>query len=229
MEGSVAAEVSRIGYVGVDDVGPYSVAEAFRQGLRDQGCVDGINVQVEYRFSRGRAESYPRLLGEVLALRPAVLVIADSEALPIAKGLSGDVPIVMTVSGDPVRDGFVASLERPGGNITGMTNQARALNDARLGWLQRLAPASRRLAVLWNVSHPGVEDAWERTREAAAARGLEAVSCGIREADELPAAVGAARAAGADALLVLQDRLTTGARHQIVALAAEHALPGVYG
>lgn len=229
MSSGSASRPARIAYVGVGDGGPCPVVRSFQVGLHDHGYVEGENIAVEYRFARGEPERYRALVAELVALSPDVLVVADSQALPIAHQATTTIPIVMTVSGDPVRDGLVASLERPGGNVTGMTNQARGLNAARLALLQRVVPEARRVAVLWNVGHPGVYDAWERTAADAAALGLEAAPLAIADAAELEAAFDRARDAGADALLVLQDRLTTGARHAIVALAAERQVPGAYG
>jgi putative tryptophan/tyrosine transport system substrate-binding protein len=218
-----------VGYLGAGLGGPCPVVASFRRGLRDYGYVEGENIAVEYRFSAFYPERYPTFVDELLALGVDVLVAADSQAIPAAQAATKTVPIVMSVCGDPVGEGFVASLERPGGNITGMTNLATALTRRRLELLLAVTPPSAPVAVLWNAGHKGVHGAWRETEEVAAALGIDLLCLGVRGPEDFEDAFAAARREHAGALLVLQDRLTTFHRREIVERALDARLPGMYG
>ena len=227
---SQPGRIPRIGYVGAGTT-PQScpVVGAFRQGLQEYGLVEGRDVEVEYRLAALQVERYPALIDELVDLGVDVLVVADSVAIPVAKQATSTIPVVMSVVGDPVGEGLVQSLERPGGNLTGMTNLARALTGRRLELLQAVVPALTHVAVLWNDEHPGVQGTWKETERTAAARGLEVVSLAVRRAEDFPRLFATAAREGAQALLVLTDRLTTFHRQWIGALALDYRLPGMYG
>ncbi len=220
----------RIGYIGAGrDPRSCPVVGAFREGLQQYGLVEGRDLDVEYRLAALRLERYPALIDELLRLGVDILVVADSSAIPIAQQATRTVPIVMSVVGDPVAEGLVQSRERPGGNLTGMTNLARALTGERLALLVEIVPGTRRVAVLWNDTHPGVQLTWAEAQTTAAALNLTLVSLPVRQDADIVPALAAGAAAGADSLLVLTDRLTTFHRKWIVTLALEHQLPGMYG
>jgi putative ABC transport system substrate-binding protein len=227
---AVPQRPARIGYIGAGTT-PQScpVVGAFRQGLREYDLVEGRDVEVEYRLAALQAERYPALVDELVGLGVDLLVVADSLAIPIAKAATRAIPIVMSVVSDPVAEGLVESLERPGGNLTGMSNLARALTGRRLELLRAVVPRLSRVGVLWNDEHPGVQCTWQETTEAATALGLELVSLAVRGADAFRQAFAAAGREGVQALLVLTDRLTTFHRQRIAALALAYRLPGMYG
>src|SRR5688572_6005114 len=179
------AKIARIGYLGAGPGLPSPLVEAFREGLREHGYIEGQNIHVEYRFAAFRPERYPQLVNELVQLPVDVIVSADSEATPIAKAATATIPVVMSVAGDPVGEGLVASLARPGGNVTGLTNLASALSRRRLELLTQAVPGARRLAVLWNSSHPGVQLAWRDAQDAAMVLGLELVSLPVRAPEDL--------------------------------------------
>ncbi len=224
------ARPARIGYVGAGTT-PQScpVVGAFRQGLREYGLVEGRDVEVEYRLAALQADRYPALVAELVEGGVDVLVVADSVAIPIAKAATSTIPIVMSVVSDPVTEGLVESLDRPGGNLTGMSNLARALTHRRLELLCQVVPGLARVGVLWNDEHPGVQCTWQETQAAAAALQLELVSLAVRTPDDLEPGFNVGIQAGAQVLLVLTDRLTTFHRKRIAALALDRRLPGMYG
>jgi putative tryptophan/tyrosine transport system substrate-binding protein len=223
------ARRARLGYLGAGDGGPCSVVSAFQRGLGDYGYVPGDNLTVEYRFASGEPARYQVLAEELASLGLDVIVVADSAGIRAAQQAATDIPIVMAVAGDPVADGFVACLEHPGGNITGLTNQARALTRARLELLARLVSGLARVAVLWNADHPLASRSWEAAELSAAALGIGLVSLSVQDLPTIETAFKHASEAGAQAVLVLQDRVTTYHRRDIARLATAHRLPGAYG
>jgi len=202
---------------------------AFRQGLREYGLVEGEDLHVEYRLAALQAERYPALVDELVDLGVDVLVIADSVAIPIAKQATKTIPIVMSVVSDPVAEGLIDSFERPGGNITGMSNLARSLTSRRLELLRDVVPGLTRVGVLWNDEHPGVQCTWQETQNTATSLAIDTVSLPVRGQADFTERLAAAKRHGVDALLVLTDRLTTFYRKSICALALDYALPGMYG
>lgn len=219
----------RIGYVGAGADLASPLVTAFRDGLREHGYIEGKNVEVEYRLAALQPDRYPRLVEELLDARVDVIVTADSEATPVARQATRTIPIVMSVAGDPVGEGLVASLDRPGGNVTGLTNLSSTLSHKRLELLQQATQPVSRVAVLWNAQHPGVRLAWGETQQAALDLGLELISVPVEAAQDLTSAFDGAVRQGAGALLVLTDRLLTFHRREVVALANDRRLPGMYG
>jgi putative ABC transport system substrate-binding protein len=139
------------------------------------------------------------------------------------------IPIVMTVSGDVVAEGLVASLARPGGNVTGLTSLAQPLDSKRLEYLKAAHPSIGRVAVLWNASHATVATSWRELEVTARTLGLQTTSLGFTRADELEMVLSTEATDGVDALLVLPDPLTTTLRKPIVEFALEHRLPSMFG
>jgi putative ABC transport system substrate-binding protein len=158
-----------------------------------------------------------------------LILVGDSRAIPVAKAATTTIPIVMVVSGDVVGLGLVDSLARPGGNLTGVTDLSRTLNTKRLELLVQSVPGASRVAVLWNGDHPGIVLAWDEVEAAARALGVELISLNVKSPGDLESAFATARSHQADALLVLPDPLTNNNAQQIVALAAQHGLPAMYG
>jgi putative tryptophan/tyrosine transport system substrate-binding protein len=219
----------RIGYLAAGPDAPSPLVDAFRRGLRDFGYVEGENILVEYRFAGFEPRRYSALIEDLVSLGVAMIVAGDSVATPVARTRTTDIPIVMVMNGDPVGEGLIDSLERPGGNVTGLTTLARALTQQRLALLQAAVPGAARVAVLWNSEHAGADLVWNEARAVVEWMGLGVLAAPVRAAEELPGAFDAAVAGGADAVLALTDRLVTFHRKQVVGLATDRRLPGMYG
>ena len=215
---------ARIGLLG--DV-PSFLDEAFRQGLRELGYVEGQNIAIEHRSPEWKYERLPGLAADLVRLKMDVIVAASPAATEAAKRATSTIPIVFTVSGDPVADGFVASLARPGGNITGLATIGPELVGKQLEILKSVAPKISRVAVLQNPnSRRGV---LRQAEGAARALGLQLLILEARTPSEIEAAFAAMTSQRADGLLVLRDAVFRAQRAQITALAAKNRLPAVYG
>ena len=222
------AKVPRIGLLAFGSPGPQQVlVEAFRQGLRDLGYAEGQNVAIEYRFAEERQERLLELAAELVRLQVDVIV-APSNAAYAAKHITPTIPIVMTTSGDPVATGIIASLARPGGNMTGLTLLSPELAGKRLELLKEVVPELSRVAVLWNAAHPDKALEWRETQIAAQALGVQLQSLPVRGPEDFDSAFEATAREHAGALLVLGDSLTFGHRTRIVDLAAKSRLPAMY-
>jgi putative tryptophan/tyrosine transport system substrate-binding protein len=228
------AQVARIGYLvtgGLASPETRVLLDAFRQGLRERGYVEGQNIVVEYRAADGQLERFPALAAELVQLKPEVIVAQGTPAARAAQQATTTIPIVTPVMGDPVGDGLVASLARPGGNITGLTFLGPELVPKRLELLKEALPGVSRVAALW---HPGAYG--ERTMSAmvqeteAAARtlGMHLQLVEVRGPDEFDRAFATITSAHADALLVLPSAMLFNERRRLVDLAARHRLPAMY-
>ena len=203
--------------------------QAFRDGLRELGYVEGKNLQLEVRWGEGKLERLPTLADELVQAKVDVIVAATSPAVVAARQATQTVPIVMPVSSDPVGDGLVASLARPGGNITGLSMMAPELGQKRLQLLEELFPkVSRAVAVLWNPAYLGMRARYEQAQVAAPAVGLTVRSVEVRDTRELDAGFEAIIREHPDALLLLVDPFTISQRARIVEFAAEQRLPAIY-
>jgi len=146
--------------------------EAFRQGLRELGWFEGQNITIEYRFAEGRQEVLPKLVAELIRLNIVLIVAEGTVATQAAKSATGALPIVMATSGDPVGSGLVATLARPGGNVTGLTLLAAELSAKRLQLLKEIVPGVSRVAALWNSANPETVLSLRQTEHAAGALDL---------------------------------------------------------
>ncbi|HKB23524.1 MAG TPA: ABC transporter substrate-binding protein [Methylomirabilota bacterium] len=228
-EAQQAAKVYRIGFLGnsTPALEAHLVA-GFRSGLRDLGYEEGRNVAIEYRWADGRYDRFPALINELVASRVDVLVTAGTPATLAVKKATTAIPLVMVAVADPVGDGIVASLARPGGNITGVSSIALDLDGKRLELLRELLPNAVAIGVVWNpanASHPAVLD---RVRVAAEALRLKIHLVPARTSEELADAFGAIAKERADAVVVLADRLILHHRARMMALALQYRLPGMY-
>jgi putative ABC transport system substrate-binding protein len=201
--------------------------EPFREGLRELGYVEGQNVVIEERWSEGKAERLPDLFAELIRLNVDVIVTHGVRATKAAQNATKTIPIVMAVSPDPIGTGLVASLARPGGNTTGMTDQVAELSDKEIQILREVVPRTKRVAILWNESNPGARFTFEQTRNAATKSGLEIVTVAVRGPEDLDGAVERAASGRPDALIVIHDVLTVGHRVKIARLALKHGLPSI--
>ncbi|MDP2639522.1 MAG: ABC transporter substrate-binding protein, partial [Betaproteobacteria bacterium] len=149
------ARIPRIGFLGNSTAAlEANLVGPFREGLRDLGYVEGRSVLIEYRWAEGKYERFPTLIAELIALKVDVIVTAGTPATLAVKKAAASVPLVMVAVGDPVGTGIVASLGRPGGNITGLTSIAHDLDGKRLELLREMMPGVSHVAVLWNSASP---------------------------------------------------------------------------
>lgn len=221
-------EVLRLGFISssTTDIASPLLA-ALRQGLRDLGYEERKNLSIEYRFAESRAQ-LPALAADLVKLRVAVIVAGGSEGILAAQKATSTIPIVMTNSGDPVRDGFVASLRKPGGNITGLTQISPQLAGKRVQILADLVPRLARVAILWHPYHPNTPFTFEETRAAAEQLGLRAVSLEVRDPQQFEEAFRVAAKEAAEAMIVLRDPFTVRHRVLIAESVARLRVPAMY-
>jgi putative tryptophan/tyrosine transport system substrate-binding protein len=211
---------------------PGSIAHwmaAFHQGLKEVGFVEGQNVGVEYRWAQGHYDRLPGLAADLVRRQVAVIAATGGEPSPqVAKAATQTVPIVFTANGDPVRDGLVASLSRPGGNATGITIFGGGAVTKRLQLLHEIVPKVGTNAYLMNPSDPNAEIEMRGAKSAAASLRLQMTAVSASNERELDAAFTAMALQGAGALLVASDAFFFWQRNQLAALAAHHRIPAMY-
>jgi ABC-type uncharacterized transport system substrate-binding protein len=201
---------------------------AFVQRLRQLGWIENRNVAIEYRWAEGRTERFTELAAEFARLKVDLIVAATTPAVIAAKQATSVIPIVITTANDPVGTGLVASLARPGGNVTGLSNQLADTAAKRLELLRQVVPGLRRLAILANVGNPGAVLDTREAQAAASAVGLEATTFEIRRAEEI-APLFEPFKGRADALYVASDPLVNTNRIRISTLALGARLPTMHG
>jgi putative ABC transport system substrate-binding protein len=220
------AKASRIGILRSGSA-PDPLVEAFRQGLRELGYAEGRNIVIEYRWAEGRDTRLPDLAADLVRLQVDVIVAAGQAPALAAKHATATIPIVMPVSADPVGLGLVASLGRPGGNVTGLTGLGDELAGKRMQLLKETFPRVSRAAVLWEPAGSGA--AMVRASETAArALGIRLQTLRVERPDELATAFSEAQQDRADALFVLPSGFFYAQRARLVELAAKHSLPVMY-
>jgi ABC-type uncharacterized transport system substrate-binding protein len=230
-EAQQATKVHRIGRLMASSSpsGPDPWLEHFGQGLRDLGYVEGQNLLIEHRYAEGSEERLRDLAAELVRLQVEVIVAGGSAAIRAAQQTTRTIPIVMASSGDPVGLGFVASLARPGGNITGMSNIVADLPGKQLELLKEVVPQSARIAVVTNLAAPLSGSDVENLTVAAKALGVQLHVVDLRSPDALEGAFAAMTGEGAEALVVLGEPLLIDhLRGPIVDLATKHRLPAIY-
>jgi putative ABC transport system substrate-binding protein len=214
---------------GVPDGRPH-LAAAFRKGLSEAGYVEGRNVAIEYRWAQDDNKRMPELAAELVRRKVAVIVTLQS--LPgalAAKAATTTIPIVFSTGSDPVQAGLVASLNRPGGNVTGVTNMGGGiLLQKRVGLLVELLPSAARFATLVNPSNPSSESQIKEVQSAAAAIGRQIEILAAHTNREIDSAFASLAQKRADAVQVSADPFFTNRRVQIVTLAAHHRVPVIY-
>jgi len=222
--------VPRIGFLTGQSPSEISARiEAFRQGLRELGYVEGQNVFVEYRYAGGKSDEVPKLAAELVSLKVDLIVAGGGSGLARAvKGTTKTIPIVMTGGSDPVGAGLVASLARPGGNITGMTAISAELAGKRLELLKETLPRLTRVGVLWNPTDQGSAQGLKEIEIAAPTLGLEVQSLQVRSPGSFESAFKAAITDQARALQVLGSGLINSHRNRIVEFAKKNQLPTMF-
>jgi len=228
------AKVARIGYLvtgSLESPETRISLDAFRQGLRERGYVEGQNIVIEYRAADGKIERLPGLAIELARLKVDLIVAGNTPMARAAQQATKTIPIVAGVMGDPVGDGLVATLARPGGNITGLTFLGPELMPKRLDLLKEALPRVSRVAALW---HPGAfserttADMLKQTEAAARTLGVQLQLVGVRGSDEFDRAFSTMVNERADALIVFPSPMLFNERRRIVDLAAKRRLPAMY-
>jgi putative tryptophan/tyrosine transport system substrate-binding protein len=227
-----APRIARIGYLAnFPPARAPHLHEAFLQGLRDLGYVEGRNLMIEYRFSEGKAERLPALAAELVALKVDVLMAPPTLAALVAKEATGTIPIIFIGAGDPVASGLVTSLARPGGNVTGLSSAASNLVGKCLDLLKQAVPAVSNVAALWQPGAAGErtdKDMLNEAEVAARALGVRLQIVDARGPFDIDSAFSEMVTAHADALIVLGSVMFFSERRRLVALAAKHRFPVVY-
>src|SRR5215831_6513069 len=227
------AKVARIGCLvtgALESPEARAMVGAFREGLRERGYVEGQNIVIEYRSAGGSIERFPRLTDELASLKLDLILAPNTPAARAAQQTTSTIPIVVAAMGDPVGDGLVVSLARPGGNITGLTFLGPELASKRLDLLKQALPNASRIAALY---HPGafsdrtVRDMLQTTEAAARTLAVELQLVEVQAPDELDRAFSTMTRERADALLVFASAMLFNERKQIVDLATKHRLPSM--
>ena len=214
-----------IGYLG--DSSPYEIRlAAFRQGLGDTGWVEGQNVAIEYRWAEGRYDRLPGMAADLVARKVDVIVATALPSIRAAKNATQTIPIAF-ITGDPVGDGVVASLARPGGNLTGVSMLAVEIDPKLLELLSDLVPQARVMAQLVNPNYPNTERKVSLVLEAARAKGIELHIVKATTADEIDAAFVALVRLRAGAVFADVDPFLASRREQIIALARRYSVPAI--
>jgi ABC-type uncharacterized transport system substrate-binding protein len=224
-----APKIPRVGVLSTLPA-PYAApyVEAGKAALRDAGYIEGQNILVEYRFAGRSLETLQAQAAELVALKVDALVVVGDLAIRTAQKATTTIPIIMVSGGDPVASGYVASVARPGGNITGMSSLLPEMDAKLLALLKETVPKATRVAVLWNPNSHGGVLGFKEMQAAAPGLKVTLLSIEVRKPDELEAAYAAITAQKADGLLVITDPITFGNRGKIIEFAAKHRLPAMY-
>jgi ABC-type uncharacterized transport system substrate-binding protein len=228
-EAQQPTKIPRIGYL--FNLSPSAAAargEVFRQGLRELGYVEGKNIVIEWRYAEGKLDRISALVTELVRLKVDVIVTSGPSVTRAAKEATVTIPIVMTFDSDPVGDGFVASLARPGGNITGLSTLAPELSGKRLEILRDVVPKLSRVAVLGTSTAPGHAQMIREIELAAKAFGVKLQTLDVLDSKDIETGFRAASKGRAEALLTLAGGILSSQRAQIAELAVKNRLPAIY-
>ena len=221
-------KLTRIGVLTLSTASWTPDGEAFEQGLREHGYVEGQNIAFEHRDAAGRADRLPALAGELVRLKVDVIVTQSNVAALAAKQATQTIPIVMAIAGDPVKAGVVGSLASPGGNVTGLTLMQTELSRKRLQLLREAAPGTALVAVIWNPTDPSAADFLRETEAAARSLGLKLHEIEARSPAELDAAFKAVADLRPSAFFTLPGGMFQANVRRIIDFAAKRRLPGVF-
>jgi putative ABC transport system substrate-binding protein len=229
VEAQQPTKVPRIGYLAAISLSALAArTEAFRQGLRELGYVERKNIIIEWRYAEGRLDRLPALAAELVRLNVEVIVTSAPPATRAAKEATATIPIVMTNDPDPVGNGFVASLARPGGNITGLATLALELSGKQLELLKETVPRLSRMAVFGTSTFPGQAQMLREVELAAGAFGVKLQYLDVLSPKDIETAFRAASKERADAVLVLASPVFANNRTEIAELAIKSRLPAIY-
>jgi putative tryptophan/tyrosine transport system substrate-binding protein len=223
-----STKIPRIGFLGAVTPEDFPHLEnAFRDGLRELGYVEGRNLVIVYRWAEGKAERLPELAADLVGLRVDAIFCITSAAARAAKSATTAIPVVFVGVSDPVKYGLVAGLARPGGNMTGLGHFTPELNGKRLELIKEAVPGLRHVAVLWNTGNESHEEQLKDLASPAQMLGMRLHPAGIDRLEDLEDAFQAMVNARAEALMVLASSLTHRHLRQIAALAVRHKLPSI--
>jgi len=227
-EAQQPAKVPTIGFMrGGSPTAPE--VDAFRQGLRELGYVEGKNIIIDFRNTEGKTDRFASVAAELVRLKVDIIVAAGGSAVVLAaKPATDTIPIVMTNPGDPVAIGVVASLARPGGNVTGLTSSSTELSGKLVELLKEAVPKLTRVAVLWSPAEPGNARNFKETEVAAQSLRLKLLSLGVRTPDELDNALQSLIKDRAGALIIIRSPAYTSTGERIVDFAAKNRLPTMF-
>jgi putative tryptophan/tyrosine transport system substrate-binding protein len=220
--GAQTKKIPRLGWLSVG-YGP-GVNPNFRQAMRELGWFHGENITVETRFAHERYDQLPKLAAELVQLRVDVIAAADSVVIPAAKNATNTIPIVMVVSRDPVSEGYVASLARPGGNITGLTNDLRPISGKRLQILKESVPSVSRVGIIF----PRLDVDSKKLETTSRSLGVEPLVVRFEDPDRLDSILNTARTQRINGLMVLSGSQTNRHRTKIITFASQYRLPAMY-
>jgi putative ABC transport system substrate-binding protein len=223
-----SAKVPRIGFLVPGSPAYSSYIEAFRGGLKELGYTEGKNIAIEYRYAEGKREGMPELAAELVRLKVDVIVATATAPALAAQQATKTIPIVMANADDPVRNGLVGSLPRPGGNITGLASIASELGGKRIAVLKEVVPKASRMAVLYQGENPVMRTWFEELRYEANRLGVALRPLGAQRAGDFETLFESASRERYEGLLVLRDALTHTHRKAIADLATKHRLPAMY-
>jgi putative ABC transport system substrate-binding protein len=230
VEAQQPKKVRRIGYLsGTSSSATLARVEAFRQGLHELGYVEGKNIVIEYRYAEGKNDRLPALAADLVRLKVDVIVSTGPAPTRSAKQATVTIPIVMAFDDDPVGSGFVASLARPGGNITGLSTLFPEMSAKQLELLKEIVPKLSRVAVLGDAIRPGSPQALREINVAADAFAVQLQYLDVQNPKDIETAFRAASKEHADAVLVLATTILYFNRRQVLDLAVKSRLPTIYG
>jgi putative ABC transport system substrate-binding protein len=222
-------KIPRIGYLLANSSSPARESvEGFRQGLRELGYVEKKNIVVEFRYAEGKVDRLPDLAAELVRLNVDLIVTAGTPAAMAAKSATSTIPIVIAGGTDPVATGLVASLARPGRNITGVTIMNAELAGKRLELLKETSPKVSRVAVLWNSTNPGVAVVFKQTKDASQGLHLQLQSLEVKSDHDLESAFEATTGSGTNALVLLRGTPVNDHLKQVAAFAIKNRLLSIY-
>jgi len=202
--------------------------EAFRQGLRELGYTEGKNILFEQRWADGKLDRLATFAAELVRVKTNIIVSAGPTVTRALKKITSTIPIVMGFDDDPVGSGFVASLARPGGNITGLSTLSPELSAKQLELLKEILPKISRVAVVGSSAHPGTSQTLQEMKSTSTAFGVQIQYIELQGPNDIESAFGAARKGHADAVVVLTSVVTNSNRKPIVDIAAKNRLPAIY-
>jgi putative ABC transport system substrate-binding protein len=231
---AMAARVGNAGQVVIGLLSPFTQAEvepwhqAFREGLRDLGWIEGTNIRLEFRNADGHSERLPELARELIDVKPDALLVAVTPDALAAANATKTIPIIMASPGDPVATGLIASISRPGGNVTGLTQMSTDLDGKRLQLLKEIAPNVARVAVLWNPRDPISALTWQQLHSPARQLGFELHPLEVRSDDEFDAAFASAVAAKVGGLMTAPGPVFVVNAKRIADFALLQPIPSIF-
>ena len=224
-----AQQAGRVYRIGILGNAPSTYWDQFLQSLRERGYFEGQNVRIEHRYVEGRVERSPEFATELIGLKVDLLVASGSPAARAAKQATATIPIIAILVSDPVGQGLAASLARPGGNVTGLSNLLPELGAKRLELLKEAYPSVSRVAVLWNPANQGSVIVWKRLTAGARTLGITLRSLEVRDPHDLEGAFALMARQRPDALMTLDDHLIFQYGTSIVDFATKSRLPAMHG